>query len=337
MVLFTPSDRPNFRRPGFSLPITAKAHAIANQFRQQQPNVAQAKQVYLNTLAVQTVRYYLSLWGIATDLTASHSWQPALQALADTADLMVTGQGRLECRALLSGATDCRIPPEVWCDRIGYVAVQFDSALKFATLLGFIPQVTTEMVPMGQWRSLDELLDRLPATTQASTTRESSALDSTTPAAIVPTHLSQWLEGVVAPGWQTVAELLGPQPPAWSFRSGGSHQPIDPPMIRGNLLNLGIGLQIGLEAACVVLLVSVGPTEPDDLLEIWIRLCPVPSQTHLPAGLAVMIMDMDDLVVMQTQARHTDMIQLRFSGDRGELFSIKVTLGRQSVIKTFVI
>ncbi len=316
MVLFTPTDRQSFR-----LPITLKAHAVAHQFRQQQPNVAQAKRVYLNTLAVQTVRYYLSLWGIATDLTASHSWHPALQALADTADLMVIGQGRVECRVLLPGDTACRIPAEVWSDRIGYVAVQFDAALQFATLLGFLPQVTTETVPIAQWQTLEEWLDRLLPTDRTST---------------APTHLSPWLQGVVAAGWQTVTDLLGPQPPAWSFRSGGAHSSLEPPVIRGNVLNLGIGLNIGLEAACVALLVSVGPTAPD-LLEIWIRACPLPPQTHLANGLAVMIMDADGIVVMQAQARHTDMIQLRFRGVPGELFSIQVTLGRQSVIKAFVI
>jgi Protein of unknown function (DUF1822) len=325
-VLFTPTERPSF-----SLPITLKAHAIADQFRQQQPTVAQAKQVYLNTLAVQTVQYYLSLWGIATDLTASHSWHPALQALANTADLMVTGQGRLECRSLLPTATDCHIPPEVWSNRIGYVAVQFDAALQVATLLGFMPQVTTAIVPLAQWQSLDALLDCLPPCPRVASVPAAPRGES-----LAPTQLSQWLQGVVAIDWQPIADLLGPQPLAWSFRSGGSLQSVEPPMIRGNLLNLGIGLNIGLEAACVALLVSVGPVE-QDLLEIWIRVCPVPPQTHLPPDLAVMIRDADDIVVMQAQSRHTDMIQLRFSGERGEMFSVKVTLGRQSVIKVFVI
>jgi len=37
----------------FTMPLTLKAHQIANQFRQQQPNRQKAKQVYLNTLAVK--------------------------------------------------------------------------------------------------------------------------------------------------------------------------------------------------------------------------------------------------------------------------------------------
>jgi Protein of unknown function (DUF1822) len=307
---------------GCRLPITDQAHRSADRFRQQQPNPAKAKQVYLNTLAVQAVQTYLSWWGIATDLNASDSWNPAMQALTDTADLLLPGIGRLECRSVLPGDTDCRVPPEVWSDRIGYVAVQFDAALRAATLLGFVTRVTRERVPIVQLQALEELFDSLQPANR--------------PAVDRPIHLSQWLKGAVETGWQTVEELLGPQFPRWSFRGGGSLHSVEPPMIRGNLLNLGIGVGIGLEETSVALFVGVLPTETE-FMEVWIRVCPINEQTYLPTGLAVMVLDAEDIVVMQAQSRHTDMIQLRFSGVLGEMFSIKVTLGRQSVIKVFVI
>ncbi|NJL51498.1 MAG: DUF1822 family protein, partial [Hydrococcus sp. SU_1_0] len=63
------------------MPLTLKAHQIANQFRQQQVNTQKGKQVYLNTLAVQVVSDYLNWFAIKTDLEASDSWNPVIQSL----------------------------------------------------------------------------------------------------------------------------------------------------------------------------------------------------------------------------------------------------------------
>ncbi|KAM3112615.1 DUF1822 family protein [Phormidesmis sp. 146-33] len=295
-----------------TIPITLRAREIADRFRQEHPH--KAKQVYLNTLAVQVVQAYLSWFGIATELSESYSWNPVMQALSNVADLMVTGVGRLECRSVLPNEVTCQIPAEVWGDRIGYVAVQFDQALTEAVLLGFTAQVTTETVSIAQLRSLDELLDRL---------------KQSEPEA--PTHLSRWLEGTIEAGWQTLEECFGQQP-ILNFRGTSQLQAVESPVIRSKMLNLGIGL----EEIFVALLVGVIPTDTE-WMEVWIRVCPLDRQTYLPAGLEVIVLDAEDCAAMQAQSRHTDMIQLRFTGTIGETFSIKIALGRQSVIKAFVI
>ncbi|MGV0024463.1 DUF1822 family protein [Phormidesmis priestleyi] len=295
-----------------TIPVTLRAREIADRFRQQHPH--KAKQIYLNTLAVQAVQSYLSWFGIATDLSASHSWNPVMQALSDGADLMVTGIGRLECRSVLPSETAFQIPSEVWADRIGYVAVQFDETLTEAVLLGFVCSVTTETVLISHLRSLDELLDHLKQ-----------------PESNAPTHLSRWLAGTIEAGWQTLEECFGQQA-VLNFRGSSQLQAVESPVIRSRMLNLGIGL----EEIFIALLVGVIPTE-NEWMEVWIRVCPIDRQTYLPTGLEVVVLDAEDCAAMQAQSRHTDMIQLRFTGTIGETFSIKIALGRQSIIKAFVI
>ena len=299
----------------FTMPLTLKAHHIADQFRQQQPTPQKAKQVYLNTLAVQAVSAYLSWFGIETDLEAGDSWNPAMQSLADTADL-VAPQGTLECRPVLPGEQSCYVPPEVWSNRIGYVAVQFNADLSEATLLGFVPSVAVMQLPLSQLRSLEELLDRL------------------TPAVVTNqrVHLSQWLQDAVVMGWQTVEELLGVQQPAWSFRSGDQSQREDLTTTRGKLLNL----TTSTDAEPLALLIALTPAD-EALVDVWVKVCPIGSQTHLPPDLELSVLDAAGVAVMQAQSRNTEMIQLKFKGAVGEKFSIKVILGSHNFTENFVI
>lgn len=187
------------------VPLTLKGHHTAQLFYQQHSDPQKAKQVYLNTLAIDAVHSYLGWLGIATDLQASDSWNPAIQTLADIADLEIPGQGKLECRPVLPGATVCYVSPETWPDRIGYVAVLLDADLQSATLLGFVPSVNTEELPLSQFQSIAALLDCLKPPTPPEPLQELI-------------NLGQWMQGLITSGWQTVEELFGPQP-VLSFRS----------------------------------------------------------------------------------------------------------------------
>jgi hypothetical protein len=303
----------------FTMPLTLKAHQIANQFREQQSNPQKAKQVYLNTLAVQVVQAYLGWFGIETDLAASDSWNGAMQALTDTADLVIQHQGKLECRPVLPGATICEVPPEVWEDRIGYVAVQFDAALSEATLLGFIPDVTEPQVPLVNLRSLDELLDYLCPIELEEPIRQ-------------PVQLRQWLQGMVETGWQTIDHLLGEPQPAWSFRSGEHFSGLELPTTRGKLLNL----ESRAEDAPLALVVGLLPID-ESSLDIWVRILPTGNQTYLPPELELLILDETGIAVMQAQSRNTEIIQLKFKGMLGEKFSIQIISGAQSITEAFVL
>jgi hypothetical protein len=331
-----------------SVPITLAGHHKAQMFYQRHHDPHKAKQIYLNTLAVEAVHIYLSWLGIASDPQASDSWNPVMQMLADTADLEIMGQGKLECRPVLPEATSCYIPPETNADRIGYLPVRLDAALQTATLLGFIPGadvgIETEEVPLTRLQPVTSLLDYLKPPSVLTDKR---------------TFLRQWLEGAVTSGWQSVEALLDPQP-VFSFRSSELSDPGDitgaairckllefvppatPPQNRLRTRKLQ-SLQsvekpsLSAHTGCrVALIVSIAPT---DALQsnIWIRLCPVGGDRYLPEKLEIRILDDQETVVMEAQSRQTDMIQLHFRGMLSEQFAVEVALNGVSLVEKFVI
>ncbi len=314
---------PQHNKLEFSVPLTQKIHGVAQKFQNQQANAKKSQQVYLNTLAVYATNYYLECLGIETDLEASDSWNPVMQVLADVGDLVVKGQGKLECRYLLPEEDFFYVPPEVWQDRIGYVVIQLNQELTEATLLGYRPQVTTEKVSIQDLESLDNLLEIL-------------TVDEVEDAAIINQpiiKLSKWLEKKFEHGWQAVEEIL--QRPSndllFSFR--GKHK------LRKQPLNIVEGakvLNLEKKGEEVALIMGLTPTENLEI-DVSVQVYPAGKQTYLPRDLQLMVLDEGGDAVMQAQARSTKNIQLEFSGEPGEKFSVKVALGNVSVTEPFLI
>ncbi|MBC1314468.1 DUF1822 family protein, partial [Trichormus variabilis PNB] len=144
-----------------TLPITQAARIAAQQFANRQPNSRKAEQVRLNTLAVSVVNDYLQMMEVATNLTASDSWNPLMQLCGDVADLEVPSVGRLECRPVQLHEQVCSVPPETWEERIGYVIVQVDETNTEAKLIGFTKKVNQETLPLNQLQPIEALIDRL--------------------------------------------------------------------------------------------------------------------------------------------------------------------------------
>ena len=142
--------------------LTPQAYRDAERFRQRQTEPQQARQVYLNTLAVHATNIYLQTMGIGTDLEASESWDPIMQTLGDVADLVIVNLGQLECRPVLPGEEKMKMPPELWEDRIGCVAVLLEEAAKKATLLGFISSVAEgEHLEIAKLQPLSTMIQSL--------------------------------------------------------------------------------------------------------------------------------------------------------------------------------
>jgi hypothetical protein len=158
----------------FTVPLTLESHQIAQKFHEQQSNWKKAKQVYLNTLAVYAVKFYLECLGIETAWSASGSWNPVMQTLANMADLELENIGKLECCPLLPEAQVCQVAPEVWSNRIGYVAVELDRSLTQATLVGFVPTANWQELPLSQLKSLEDLLEHLSQLKQTALTSDSA-------------------------------------------------------------------------------------------------------------------------------------------------------------------
>jgi hypothetical protein len=310
----------------FTVPLALTAHARAEQFRSHQANPAKAKQVYLNTLAVYAVDIYLQCQGFETDLGASDSWNPTMQTLMDVADLEVKNSGKLECRPILPEAAVMAVPAEVWSDRIGYVAVRLDESLREATLLGFVTTARDGEIPLEQLDSLGDLPDYLNQLGQSEFTQTS-------------VRLSQWLKNVFEAGWQTIEELLLPSQAqlAFNFRSASNlktetAEKLTAFVKRGKLLHL----RRKSDGEQVALLVGLQPTEFPEI-NISVEVYPIGGQTYLPQDLKLIVLDEAGEAVMQAQAKSTKKIQLEFSGEPEESFSIKVALGDVSITEAFVI
>lgn len=171
------------------VPIAESQRQIALEFAAQQPTREKARQVYLNTLAVLTVKHCLDLVEIATDLAASDSWNPFCRLGADLADLKVEGAGYLECRPVAADRQECFIPPEALENRIGYLVVQLTAPYQEATILGFVPQTVQINLPLSQLQPMPNLFLHLENLSIASQ----------------PTvNLRQWLHNAVETTWQNV-------------------------------------------------------------------------------------------------------------------------------------
>jgi len=296
-----------------SLPITQNYRHLAADFSRQQPTSEKAEQVFFNTLAVLVVNDCLQMLGFSPDLVASDSWNPTVRMGADIADIFITGKGRLECRPIRQGEENCRIPLEVWSDRIGYVVVELDEDLLAGKVLGFLPEVTAERVAIAQLQPIETLLKKLHETT-------------TNPLV----NLSQWLERIFDASWQQVEALLNPPQTQLSFSFRNSQQAeSDREIKRAKLIELADNL--------LALVLEIQP-EYNESIDIRLMLHPTGNIITLPPSIQLTLLDELGNKLIETQARTTDnYIQLQFSGEAGERFSVKVSLGDASITEHFII
>lgn len=297
------------------VPLTWSAHRRAQQFAQCQTNSQKAKQVYLNTLAIYAVDFHLQCLGFETDLNKSESTDAIMQMLLDVADLDVKNLGRIECRPVLPNQETVEIPADVWEDRIAYIAVQLNESLTEATLLGFLETATLASVPLSNLESLENLPTYL------------NQYQSVEPAQ-QPVKLAQWFEGIIEAGWQSIETLFGTPSAelALSFRSTSLSG-----VKRCKLVELG---NPNRSVSMVVTLIPESEQQIDILVEVW----PRPGQIYLPSNLQLMLLDEVGEMVMDVQARNENRnIQLEFSGEIGDTFSVKMALGDVSVKEDFVL
>ncbi|MBD2151133.1 DUF1822 family protein [Pseudanabaena sp. FACHB-1277] len=115
-----------------------EAHQWARIFAAKQDDVESGRRVYLNTLAVFAVSFFLERHRIETDLEASDCWYPNPMTPFDVADLYLPDLGQIECRPVLPDQRHIEIPEDARNGRLAYVAVQFSEVLDRVVLLGVI-------------------------------------------------------------------------------------------------------------------------------------------------------------------------------------------------------
>jgi len=299
----------------FTVPFTREIRGLAQKNSRLQNSPEKAEQAYLNYLAIYAVKFYLECMGIGTNWQKSHSYNPAIASLMDLADLEITGLGKIECRPVLADEDTVNFPEEFWSDRIGYVAVKLDRSLEQGTVLGFVPAVQTKTLPINQLLPLEDFLEHL------------SAFQ---PKSMI--NLAGWLDNIFEVGWQTVESLLEPQHAelAFNFRNKTTLTRGDNTIQRGKQINLE---RAGENVALCVGLKPMSKAEMD----IWVEVYPTGGKEYLPQDLLLMVLDKDGEAVMQAQARTTKNIQLQFTGESGETFSVKVALGDVSITEAFLL
>lgn len=297
----------------FLVPLSREAHQIADQFRQQQLNPPKAQQVYLNTLSVYAVNFYLKCMGFQPDWNKSDSFDPMMQKFSNTADLNVLNLGKFECRPVCAEEQIVSIPLESMNGRRGYFAVQLNPMLTQAKILGFIQKVVAEEVFLTELKSLDFFL------------QYASKLENAV-------QLNQWLKNTFEVGWETIETLFSTPKIAWRSLNSDALAAVnsDLGVERIKTFNLEpTGDKLGL-------LVRLQPkTEVN--MGISVELYPANQQVYLPHHLQLMLLDESGKTVMQAEARSSKNIQLKFNGESGEIFTVKVVLGNTFIVETFVI
>lgn len=317
----------------FTVPLTDEIHRLAQDFYEYHDQPQKAKQVYLNTLSIKAVHFYLSCLGIETDLSQSQSWNPTLQVLADTADLWVTGRGRLECRPVLPTMQECPVPVEVWSDRIGYIPVQLNAELTEATLLGFVPTVDSETLSLQKLHPLSEFPQFLSQITLKETTEQVTSEQ--------PTRLSQWFTQTVVAGWETLEDLRhyfqATPGLIYSFRQRvGAEIDIADPSTGERKWGKRLLLNQSPEEQ-VLLVVSITPSLAPDEFQITVELLPVGSSAYLSRSLQLLLLDDAGQVVLQADGSQSEGLEFQFSGESNEQFTVKIQWQDQSIAERFVI
>ncbi|MDY6940817.1 MAG: DUF1822 family protein [Cyanobacteriota bacterium] len=320
----------------FTVNLSLSAHDRAKRFRDRHTNPHKGKQVYLNTLAVYAVSFYLNCQGYEIENDRDDSTNPVMQVLMDVADVTVKNYGKIECRPVLPGAATCDIPLETHEDRIAYVAVYLDFSLTEATLLGFTRQASSPSIGLDALEPLENLppylhehQTHLHSESTPSTSSENEAGDR----AMV---LGQWFEKIWEAGWQPLEALLPSDSQALAFGLRGTREREDSLKI-GKILNLSPqGEASDQPQSEVTLLLAVAPVE-DDRLGIRAQLHPGIGQTYLPHDAVLALLSKTGEILREVPARALDnFIQLpRFKCRWGERFSLRVTLGEASACEDF--
>ncbi|MDY7023444.1 MAG: DUF1822 family protein, partial [Cyanobacteriota bacterium] len=277
----------------FTLPITNKDRKIAEDFSALQSQPDKQQQVYYNSLAVLAVNYYCQCMEISTDFSQSDSWNPIIQSLGNCADLSLGNLGKIECRPVPHNASSVTIPAEVWANRIGYLAIQFDEAFTQAKFIGFLEKIRSEEIPINQWRSLDDFLDVI---AQLETVYSTN----------IPINLKNWLQGKFDRAWEAIETLAQPAhlELGWRFRQ---RYRATSGVERGRILSLEYSQT---ELAMILGLTPKTSSE----LDISVELYPTRTHAHLPKTLKLMILDYAGQSVMQAEAGGSEKLLFKFSG-----------------------
>ncbi|MDJ0580054.1 DUF1822 family protein [Crocosphaera sp.] len=175
-----------------TIPLTKSDHNIALKLATPQISKSKQQQVYVNVLSALVVKHYLDIFDIETDFDNSYVSQAFYHLTCDVADLKIIDnhlgkQGHLECRPLMKGDSDIYIPLDVWDDRIAYVFVQLDDYYRNGLIIGFLPTIDQEIIPLNKLKPLTDFLEFI---------------------YIKSVNLREWLNHQFSDSWLSLEEMI---------------------------------------------------------------------------------------------------------------------------------
>ncbi len=303
-------------------------------------------------LALQSVRFYLQLMGVETNLADSDCLNPVLALLSHGADLCLPA-GRLECLVLDDQRQGCEIPPEAWDDRLGYVVVRLDEASSEAELVGFVQTLAVDQswLPLSMVQPIEALIDVMASVSVPASLADSSSQPATQSVAPVQ-RLGDWLTTIgdeanqladqfIDAGWLALDQLLagGMVNLAYQSRSAAlldrqataldsaSTRPV-PTSLRGKLLT-------PRRIDDVVMLVTITQSSPTRRT-VAVQLQPWQG-ARLPEGLVLRFVANGETIAECQSGPSDDSIQRELSGVAGEAFEVEVRLRDAQAIESFVL
>jgi hypothetical protein len=298
-----------------SLPVTLKQRLTAKKFAQQQLCADKLLKVEMSIIAIFGVKNYLDIMGIPTSLENSDSWNPLIRLCTDIADLEIVGIGKLECIAIPAGVTRFSIPSEVWKERIGYVVVEVQPSYKEVILRGFLQKVSQESIKLERISPLESLLERI---------HQYQNL----------VNLKNWLERIFEKDWQPVDKVLSSSLGSSNFRLKDTERKQHPKYAEGGKI---IDLGIQLKGLSIALILDFKPEEENNT-SIRLQVHPGNSEQFLPPNLQLIVLDDSGKVFLEAKSREQDnYIQLVFSGESQEEFSVKIAFRDMTLTENFVI
>lgn len=134
--------------------------------------------------------------------------------------------------------------------------------------------------------------------------------------------LNQWLNGNFERGWEK-NQL--------AFR--GERESLEKPLV---IITAKKYFELEKAEQQLTLLVGLQPKEEEKTF-IMVEAYPQNDQSYLPDELQLIMLDEDEEVFMQAQARNAKKIYLDFVGESGDCFKIKIVIGNDAIIESFLI
>jgi hypothetical protein len=150
------------------------------------------------------------------------------------------------------------------------------------------------------------------------------------------TIISEWFQGVVETGWQTIEQIESlVNTPTFAFRGLRD----ETTYLQSTATRFGKIFDLGVEPqkSSVALVIEVSSIPNEDRTYIRIKVQPT-ERDHLPLDLQLSILNDSETTISNARSKSLDnLIQLGFKASTGYKFAVKVELDNSQIIEKFVI